>query len=354
MPDAPFHVGLIGWGLSGRYFHAPFITHTPGLLLDAVVTSRRPDRHLFPTLRRLDSVEALWADPAIDLVVVASPNRLHVAHATAALEAGKHVIVEKPVAETADAVTKLIATAQAADRLLIPFQNRRWDGDFMTVQRLLAGDLLGPIHFFESRWEKYRPTPKQRAGWKATADPMHGLLYDLGPHLIDQALVLFGAPAAVYAQVARLRAGTAADDWFRIDLHFAGGVHALLEVDNLNPFPAARFHVRGRYGSFQKFGLDPQEERLVAGAMPDEKAWGEDDPAQWGRLRTSAGVGVAIDGRVETVPGNYGLFYEGVYRALCGDGPAPVDAQDVVTQLTIIAAALASAETGRLQEVTRK
>ncbi|MCA9972897.1 MAG: Gfo/Idh/MocA family oxidoreductase, partial [Anaerolineales bacterium] len=258
-------VGLIGWGLAGRYFHAPFVQVTPGLALRGVVTRREVARTLFPEAQAVASVEALLADPAIALVIVASPNRLHVPQARAALAAGKHVVVEKPVAETAAAWQELIAAAQAADRLLIPFQNRRWDGDFRTVQQLIAAGLLGEVLTYESRWPKYRPQLTMRAGWKEAEGRTGGVLYDLGPHLVDQAICLFGRPARVYAQVATQRLDAATDDLMRLSIQFENGVQALLEVDLLNPFPGPRFNVRGRYGAYEIHGLDPQEARLRAG-----------------------------------------------------------------------------------------
>lgn len=346
-----FRVGLIGWGLAGRYFHAPFIKHTPGLELTTVVTSRQPDRGLFPNLKVLDDPDTILRDPEIDLVVVASPNRMHVPQAMAALQAGKHVVLEKPVAETAVQFQKLIAAANAADRLLIPFQNRRWDGDFMTVQQVVASGLLGKIHYYASSWEKYRPIPKPRTGWKAEQDHMNGLLYDLGPHLIDQAITLFGTPDTVYAQVQTRRPGGYADDFFHIHLRFPSGVDALLQTDQLNPFPAPRFHLRGQYGAFEKFGLDPQEERLVAGEMPDMPEWGQEPSADWGKIKTTAGVGAYVEGEVATVPGSYLHFYRRVHRALSGKEPVPVDPASVVLQLRIIETALASAQSGRVHQL---
>lgn len=344
-----FRVGLAGWGLAGRYFHAPFIRQTPGLQLMRVMTSRRPDPELFPGLTVVDSFDDLLAGDALDLLVIATPNRLHVPQALAALAAGQHVVVEKPVAETATAWQEVIAAADTAGRLLIPFHNRRWDGDFLTVQQLLEAGLLGPLHTFTSRWPKYRPLPKVRAGWKGEPDPTGGVLYDLGSHLVDQALHLFGMPATVYAQVSRHRPGAVNDDLMRLHLHYPHGLDVLLEVDLLNGLPGPRFHLRGREGTFEKFGLDPQEARLLKGAMPGAGAWGREAEEAWGTLRATGGAGLHISGKVETLPGDYGAFYRGIYRALAHGDPPPVAPAAATRQLQLLEAARRSAATNRLE-----
>lgn len=339
-----FRFGLIGWGLAGRYFHAPFIQQHPGLELSKVVTSRPVDIALFPETTAVSTPDAIFSDSSIDLVVIASPNQRHVEQAEAALAAGKHVVVEKPVAETAVQCQALLQQAQNAQRLLIPFQNRRWDGDFLTVQQIIQSGDLGDIHYFASRWPKYRPQPKQRAGWKVTAHKMNGVLFDLGPHLIDQVICLFGKPESIYAQVKTLRPGSNSDDAFQIHLHYHNGLQVLLEVDQLNPFPMPRFHVRGALGAFEKFGLDPQEKRLVAGDPPGRANFGTEPPDQWGQLKTTTKPFEIIP----TQNGNYAQFYEGVYAALLGNGRSPVPPQDVLLQLEIIAAVLQSAQSGRI------
>ncbi len=340
-------VGLVGWGLGGRYFHAPFIQATPGLELVKVVTSRAIDQELFPGVQAMGSFEALLADESLELIVVASPNHLHVPQALAALAAGRHVVIEKPVGETAVAIQQLISAAKQANRHAIPFQNRRWDGDFLTVKKLVQSGTLGDVHYYEAHWEKYQPVPKRRSGWKVDEGKTGGLLYDLGPHLIDQTIHLFGAPLSVVAQVRIQRPGGLVDDLVRINLTFGGGVHALLEMDTLNPFPAPRFHVRGSRGAYQKFGLDPQEGLLVAGETPGSGLWGAELPEQWGELVTAV-AGLGIRGTIETLPGDYRLFYQGVYDALLGTAPAPVPLADVLTQLQVIEAALLSSETGQV------
>lgn len=336
-----FRVALAGWGLAGRYFHAPFIAATPGLELSAAATSRQPEQALFPGLQVFSSFAELLSLPDIDVVVVATPNRLHVPQTRAALEAGKHVVVEKPAAPDSAAWAELVELAGEKQRLLVPFHNRRWDGDFLTVRALLAEGRLGPVHFFAGVWPRYRPQETKRAGWKAQPDPTAGVLYDLGAHLVDQALLLFGEPERVAARAASVRPGTVNDDWLRVTLEFPPTaqnplpVTALLEVDSLNAAPAPRFHVRGRDATFEKHGLDPQEAALRAGQMPGGPGWGEEAEEHWGTVYGPEGRRE----RVPTLPGDYGAFYRALYTSLARGAPPPVDPRDAILQLQILESA---------------
>lgn len=343
MPDSSFRVGLLGWGNAGRFFHTPLIQVTSGLELAAVVTSREMVKSELPEVEVYGSAEDLLAEPDIDLVVVATPHRLHRAHARAALEAGKHVVVEKPFVATATEAENLIEQARSADRILTVFQNRRWDGDFMTLRKLIDSKILGHVHYFASHWYLYRPEP--RGVWRDHPDNLGGILYDLGPHMIDQALQLFGKPETVYAQVEINRASSRVDDWFRIHLRFPSDVHALLETDLLVQIPAPRFHIRGQFGTYEKHGLDPQEVELRAGKLPTNEEWGVEEPSHWGTLRGVELADMMFDGKVATLPGDYRIFYRKLYEALTGNGPPPVNPEDVVVQLRVIAAAIRSAET---------
>lgn len=340
--DRPiFRVALAGWGLAGRYFHAPFIAATPGLELAAVATSRQPDPALFPGLQVVPTFGDLLSLPEIDVVVVATPNRLHAGQARAALAAGKHVIVEKPVAAASAEWSELIAVAAHHRRLLVPFHNRRWDGDFLTVRALLTEGRLGPVHFCASVWPRYRPQETKRAGWKAEPDPTGGVLYDLGAHLVDQALLLFGTPESVSARVARVRPDTVNDDWLRITLTFPPTernpvrVTALLEVDALNAAPVSRFHIRGHHATYEKFGLDPQEAALRDGQMPGSPGWGRESEEAWGTLYGPDG----LRERTPTLPGDYGAFYRALYDSLAHGAPPPVDPHDATLQLQILESA---------------
>lgn len=331
-------VGVIGWGNAGRYFHVPLIQATAGLSLSAVVTTRAEAPAALPGVRILRDVEALCANPTIDLVVVASPHRLHVTHARAALAAGKHVLVDKPLAPTAAAARALFAFAEQQGRRLLVFQNRRWDGDFLTLRQLLAAELLGSIYAFESHWPLYRP--QLRGVWRESPAELGGVLYDLGPHLIDQAIQLFGRPASVYAQLGTHRERNQVDDMFRVHLHYASGLDAVLTTDFLAPLPRPRFRLQGTRGAYEKFGVDTQEAALRAGALPGSGDWGAEAESQWGRLYVEDYAGLAFDGKLRTLPGDYRQIY-----AALRDGLTPTDTAEIVLQLAILEAAQRSAQT---------
>lgn len=339
-------VGLIGWGNAGRFFHAPMILTTPGLELSAVVTTRPDAPAALPGARILSDTAALFADPTIDLIVVASPHRLHVAHARAALEAGKHVLVDKPVAATAAEARDLFTLAAERGRKLIVFQNRRCDGDFLTLRQLLSSGALGTIYGFASHWQLYRP--RLRGVWRESPDEMGGVLYDLGPHLIDQAIQLFGKPETVYAQLGTHRPQNRVDDMFRIHLHYASGLDAILTTDFMEPLPRARFRVQGTNGAYEKFGVDPQEAALRAGQMPGDADWGVEDEALWGRLYLGDMDRLTYDGKVRTLPGDYRRFYEAVRDR----EDSPTTSDDILLQMAIIEASLISARTNTLQRLS--
>lgn len=278
--------------------------------------------------------------------MVASPNLLHVSQTRAALEAGKHVVLEKPVAPSADAFSALISLAEANGRHLIPFQNRRFDSDFRTVQALVHSGRLGRIYEYRGAWPKYRPVlPAQT--WKTEADPMNGVLYDLGSHLVDQAIALFGPPFTVRARVLTLRAEGSVNDAFFLELGYDGDLSVTLEVDQLDPFDKPRFHLRGTEGAYQKFGLDQQEARLRQGKWPSED-WGRDPPELDGELRYPGPEGKVECETLPTLPGHYGDFYRGVVTTVTGGAPSPILLDDVRVQLQVLEAARASAETGAI------
>lgn len=344
VPD--LRVGLLGYGLAGSTFHAPLIATTPGLRLAAVVTSQEQRaaeaRRDHPGVEVLATADLLWrrAD-SLDLVVVATPNRTHVPLARAALGAGLPVVVDKPLAATAAEARATIADAARRGLMLTVFQNRRWDGDYLTVQRLVGDGELGDVLRFESRFERWRPTPK--AGWREHGDPAEagGLLYDLGSHLIDQALHLFGPVSRVYAEVIRQREGVEVDDDTFVALTHDSGARSHLWMSAVAARPAPRFRVLGTQAAYTKYGLDVQEEALRAGALPNGPDWGREPPDRRGEL----GAGDEIR-RVQTEPGAWPLFYAGVVRTLREGAPPPVDPRDAVAVLEVIEAAFASAATG--------
>lgn len=330
---------VIGYGLAGSVFHAPFIAATPGMRLAAVVTSSperaEQARREHPGASVVDSAERLWERAGeLDLVVIATPNRTHVPLAREALRAGLAVVVDKPLAPTAAEGRALIDEARQRGRLLTVFQNRRWDGDFLTLRRLLAEGTLGEVHRFESRFERWRPTPK--AGWRESGDPAEagGTLFDLGSHLVDQALVLFGPVREVYAEVERRRPGVQADDDAFVVLTHASGVRSHLWMSAVAADYGPRFRVLGSRAAYVKHGLDVQEAALRAGARPTDPGFGEEPAEQWGR--------VGADAEWTPVPterGAYDAYYAAVAAALRDGAPPPVDPADAVAGLEIIEAA---------------
>ncbi len=350
-PPPPLRVGLLGYGLAGRVFHAPLIAATPGLALTAVVT-RDPERRAqlraaHPNAAALDTPDQLWARAgSLDLIVVATPNRSHVPLAQAALLVGLPVVVDKPFAPSAAAARVLADQARASGRLLTVFQNRRWDGDFLTVRRLVDDGALGTIHRFESRFERWNPVP--RAGWRESGDPEEagGLLFDLGAHLVDQALQLFGPVRSVYAELDRRRAGVAVDDDAFVALEHASGVRSHLWMSKLAAQRGPRFRVLGDRAAFTKLGLDGQEAALAAGGIPGAPGWGEEPTERWGQLGEESAAKT-----VATQAGGYLRFYAEVAAALRTGSPVPVDPQDAIAVLDVIEAAKVAALRGQVQRL---
>lgn len=356
--ESDLRVGIIGYGLAGSVFHAPLVASTPGMRVAAVsvgdaarsAQARRafPQATIYPTAQAL-----LAAADTLDLVVIAAPNDAHVSLGVAALEAGLPVVIDKPLAASvAEGQRELDAAARTGKPLSV-FQNRRWDNDFLTLRRLMAGDSLGQIARFESRFERFRPEPKAGA-WRESADPAlaGGLLFDLGAHLIDQALQLFGWPETVYAEQARRRAGVAVDDDSFVALRFPGGEVAHLWMSVIPRVAGPRLRVVGARGVYEKYGLDPQEAQLVSGLRPGDAEYGREPPEQRGTLTTELD-GVAVEATVESLPGRYQDFYAGVRDALRAGKPMPVDPRDSLDVIRVIEAARASAERGEVVRPTR-
>ncbi|MET8566203.1 Gfo/Idh/MocA family oxidoreductase [Streptomyces flaveolus] len=349
MTATPLRVGLIGYGLAGSVFHAPLIAATEGLALDTVVTSH-PERQQqaraeFPDVRIAATAEELFdrADE-LDLIVVASPNKTHVPLATAALKAGLPVVVDKPVAGTAAEARELAALAEERGLLLSVFQNRRWDNDFLTLRRLLADGELGDAWRFESRFERWRPQLK--GGWRESGDPAEigGLLYDLGSHVVDQALVLFGPVTEVYAESDVRRPGAEADDDTFIALTHASGVRTHLHVSATTAQLGPRFRVLGSRAGYVKYGLDPQEAALREGSRPGATPdWGAEDESLWGRIGSGESPLTGGGTPVPTLPGDYPAYYAAVAAALRGAGPNPVTALEAAAALDVLEAARRSA-----------
>lgn len=335
-------VGILGYGLAGRYFHVPFIRESARFELKAVATSRQQAAEQLPGVRITDTDGILNADD-VDLVIVATPHRFHVSQALAALKTGKHVVVEKPVAVSTAEIEQLKQAMGDSSRLVIPFQNRRWDGDFVAVRQLIASGTLGKLHHFESHWQMFRPQP--RGVWRDAPDELGGILNDLGPHLIDQALQLFGMPQSVFGQVMIHRPDCTVDDAFRIQLQYASGLYMLLETDVLNGLTVPRFTMRGTNGTFEKFGADPQESMLREGIMPDNPRWGTQ--TETAQIVTGGAHGLTIRGAMDIPAGDYRRYWTAVADAIEGTASPPVTLEEVLAQMRILEAVRQSSTSGQ-------
>jgi len=331
----PIGVGLIGYGLGGRAFHAPYVRAARGLKLRAIV-SRDPSRvHAdLPDVEVVLTVEDLLDYPGIDLVIVSSPDALHADHAIAALEAGKHVVIDKPFATDLAAALRVSACADAREKLITVFHNRRWDADFRTLQHLIAEDALGHIVQFESHFDRWRPNPAET--WK---EARHGGSWlDLGPHLVDQAIVLFGMPHGVLADLATLRKGAPAPDYFHVTLRYPDR-RVILHSSKLVAENGLRFAVHGTRGSWVKHGIDPQEAATVEGLVPEGDDWGHDPtPGQF----TSADD-PTCSMPVANVNGDYRMFWTALEAAVRNVGPNPVPASQALDVMRVLHAGLTSA-----------
>jgi scyllo-inositol 2-dehydrogenase (NADP+) len=335
-------VGLIGYGFSGATFQAPLIASITGLRLTRVCSSQGERvRRDFPAAQVVADPAALIAADDVDLVVVATANASHAPLARQALLAGKHVVVEKPFTVTLDEGAELIALAEERQLLLSVFHNRRWDSDFLTLRQTIDSGLLGPINTYQAHFDRYRPTVRGR--WREQDLPGSGLLYDLGAHLIDQALVLFGNPDCVNCDMGVQRgaaASGAADDYFHLTMRY-GARRVILHASCLVLQPGPRFAVHGETGSFIKHGMDPQEAALIRGERPGAPGWGQEDPAQHAQIGFVKN-GLTLSGTAQALPGAYQDYYQGIYQAIVGGKPAPVTAREALAVIKIIRMAMQS------------
>jgi predicted dehydrogenase len=338
---APLQVGLIGFGLAGSAFHAPLIAAQPRLELRSVVTGNAERaaqaRAAYPHVRVLPDPDALWATAAEhDLVAIAAPNAQHVPLGLAALARGLHVVIDKPVAPSVAGARLLADAAAAVDRLAVPFHNRRWDADALTLRGLLARDAFGRVLRFESALERWRPQV-DTGRWRERPAPEDagGALFDLGSHLIDQALWLFGPAELLHADLLRARPGAQVDDDATLVLAHASGACSLLRASLATALPGPRMRVLGTEAGWLKHGIDPQEAALRSGGDPLEEGFGHEAPEAFGRL------GDADAGTVPTPsePGRYLAFYAGVAAAILDGEPPPVLLEDAIAGLELIEAA---------------
>lgn len=337
-------VGLVGYGLAGSVFHAPLIVAADRLSLNAVFTSRPLD---LAGPSRVSQPQELFEDPEIDLAIIASPHGTHFSLAEAALAAGKHVVVDKPFALASREADQLIALASAQNRLVIPFHNRRWDSDFLTIRDFLESGRLGKLARFEAHWDRFRPG--LREGWRESPDEGAGLFNDLGSHLIDQALLLFGWPEAISADIAVQREVGKVDDYFELTFHY-GSLRVILGSTQIGIAARPRFALHGDRGSLVKFGLDPQEEQLKAGRRPLDVGFGNEDPAFFATFTDAQ----QQDHPIASRPGRYLDFYDGVAAAILDGASPPVDPADARDGLRLMELARQSADEGRRIEIEDK
>jgi len=338
-------VGLVGYGMAGSVFHAPLITSVEGLTLTAIVSSNAVKVHRdYPDVNVVPALDALLARDDIELVVIATPNGTHYEFARQALEAGKHVVVDKPFTIHTDEAEVLIALAKRKNVVLSVFQNRRWDNDFLTIRALLETGMLGEIATYEAHYDRYRPVVRDR--WREQALPGSGMLYDLGAHLIDQALVLFGPPQTIWADVHAQRQGAVTDDYFHLVLTYPQKQTVILHSGSIVRELPPHFQLHGSKGSFIKYGLDSQEDALKAGKRPGDSGWGEDDASHYGTLTVEVGE-VTINGTIPTLPGSYEAFYQGMVKAIAQNSPAPVNPHDARNTIRVIECSMQSSQEQR-------
>jgi scyllo-inositol 2-dehydrogenase (NADP+) len=310
----PIKTALLSYGMSGEIFHAPLLSVNPGFELTTIV-QRNSDkgRQRYPKVKIVRQVTEVMEDETIELVVINTPNESHFQFATQALDAGKHVIVEKPFTVTIQEAEKLIALAKKKNKLLTVFQNRRWDGDFMTVKKIVENGWVGKIAEFELHYDRYRNYIEANT-WKEEQGPGSGILYNLGSHMLDQVLVLFGMPAEVDARVGVQRPNGKVEDFYDIRMHYHD-FHAIVKSSYLVREATPRYILHGTEGSFIKYGIDPQEQALKDGKIPGSTGWGSEDKELWGKLNTSLD-GLHVEASIETIPGDYTIFYKNVHDSI--------------------------------------
>ncbi|MBZ4416931.1 oxidoreductase [Myxococcus sp. RHSTA-1-4] len=338
----PVRVALLGFGFAGRTFHAPLIQAVGGMEV-RVVASSQPEavRALLPGAAVVASAVEAATHPDVDLVVIATPNASHAPLAEAALRAGRHVVVDKPFTVTLAEARALRALAQEQGRVLSVFHNRRWDSDFLALQRVISEGLLGHVTHLESRFDRFRPEVRQR--WREQALPGAGIWQDLGPHLVDQALQLFGLPDKVTAMLARHRDGAQVDDWCQVTLVYPRR-HVVLQASMLVSGGMPRFAAHGTKGSWLKYGMDSQEEQLRAGKRPGAAGWGE-DPSPGMLLTGGSGNGTPT----VAPPGDYRRYYSALRDALEGGEANPVTPSQALAVVSVMEAAVRAAESGCAQ-----
>lgn len=339
-------IAIVGYGLSAKVFHLPFITHSPQFSLIAISSSQVEHvQTTYPAIDVYDNAVQMITQCAADLIIITSPNHTHFALAKQALNAGKHVLLEKPMTSTSEEALELANLAAQKSLILSVYHNRRWDGDFLTLQQLIRTGKLGAIKVFHSNFDRFRPQVRDR--WREQPGEGTGILYDLGSHLIDQALCLFGAPESLTANCAKLREGASTVDYFQVQLHYPH-LEVVLQSSPFAAAPNIRFQLQGTKGSYIKQGLDPQEDQLRGGVAPSAPAFGIEPPANYGvkYLADENGASLSVS-KVETIKGNYAEYFSQLGMAINSAINVPVNAYEGAKVIKLIELALLSHATGK-------
>lgn len=334
------NTAILSYGMSGLVFHGPLLKVNKGFnVLQVWERTKEISKKHFPNVQIVKSMDEILNNPEIELVIVNTPDRFHFEMAKKTIEAGKHLVIEKPIAQKSEEAAQLVSLAKEKGVLLTVFQNRRWDGDFRTVQQILNEKVLGRIIEFESHYDRYRTaiTPDT---WKEEADEYGGVLYNLGSHMIDQVYALYGKPKSVTAHLKIVRTGGMVTDYYDIRLEY-NEFSAILKCSYLVKNPGPRYSVYGESGTFHKFGIDPQEELLKAGNLPVGADWGKEPIEDWGTIVYEKD-GETIEELVETLPGNYNIFYNNLFEAIRKAKELLVKPEETVEVLKIIEACVES------------
>ena len=340
MTFSSIKTAIIGYGFSATTFHIPFINTLPEFEFTAVSTrNREAVNRDWPNVQHYESAQDLLNHSDAELVIITAPNDVHFELAKQALENGKHVIIEKPFVTNIADGEALIALAAEKDRILSVYHNRRWDGDFLTIKKMIEEKRCGELKHYESHFDRFRPEVRQR--WREQATNGGGLLFDLGSHLIDQALVLFGVPDAITAQCEIMREGSTNVDYFNIVLHYPNHL-ATLHGDLFSAGPNKRFTLKGTQGSYEKYGLDPQEACLIAGVLPNKPQWANETSEQYGRFYDADGVET-----ITTESGCYQQYFQELALAINTNTAPPVTTTDALWNIKLIALAMESSRQGK-------
>lgn len=347
MNNTPLKTAIIGYGFSAKTFHIPFVTSLDNYELLAVSTSKEKElKQDLPDVEHFAQAHDLITNSSAEVVIITSPNDVHFTLAKLALENGKHVIVEKPFVTNCKDGEYLIELAATNKLTLTVYHNRRWDGDFLTVKRMIENKEFGELKHFESHFDRFRPQVRQR--WREQSTDGGGILFDLGPHLIDQTLALFGKPEAVSARCHIMREGSNNIDYFDLTLHYPNH-DAILHADLFSAGANRRFTIKGTKGGFEKFGLDPQEARLIEGQLPTDAAWADEPEESYGKFYSGTGATI-----IKTERGGYQDFFNETAEAIRQNQSPPVTAEEALLNIKIIELAIESSRSGKRLKLKRQ